>query len=234
MESKLINQNTEEPSRIIVDQVSLKTILDKKYRLRVMTFLIFFNVIYIFSSCSLLIANTQSLDDINSYFYPFHVLDFVGSFAFAVVESNALILAGIVTITEPRFILLSLNCGLTFIAAALFLILPSHWEVTSHWIEFSAQVFLTSIDLIFIWVQFKDNTNPLYKYRFIEIGLVVVMLISSILKLFIYGGVLRIGNHDPEQTAHFLEFIGEIINSLFALVFLITIFSKEQKEMDEL
>lgn len=234
MESKLINQATEETTRIMMNQIGFKEILEKKHKLRVMTFLIFFNVIYIFSSMTLLIANTQSLDAINTYFYPFHVLDFVGSFLFAVVESNALILAGIVTVAEPRFFLLCLNCGLTFIAAVLFLLLPAYWEVTSHWIEFSAQVFLTSIDLIFIWVQFKDETNPLYKYRFIEIGLVIVMLTSSITKLFIYGGVLRIGNHDPEQTAHFLEFIGEIINSLFALVFLITIYSKEEKEMNEL
>lgn len=231
MESKLLNKD-EGTTSLTVEQFSLKSVLEKKQKLRVMTFLIFFNVIYIFSSFTLLISNTQSLDAINSYFYPFHVLDFVGSFAFAVVESASLILAGIVSVTEPRFILLGFNCGLTFIAATLFLLLPSYWEVTSHWIEFSAQVFLTSIDLIFIWIQFKDKTNPLYKYRFIEIGLVVVMLIFSITKLFIYGGILRIGNHDPEQTAHFLEFIGEIVNSLFALIFLMTIYSKAEKEAE--
>lgn len=201
-----------------------------KSRSFILTLLIFFTICYFFSSASLFIANTQSLESIDSYFHPFHNLDFIGSFIFAVVECISLISAEIIVFGEPRFFMVFINVGLTLIAAILFLIKAEYWEVTSHWIEFSAQVFLTSIDLVFISNQFKDKENVLYKFRYYEVGLILILLLSSVVKLFIYGGVIDF-HMDGEQLAHYLEFIGEMINSSFALLFLFTIYNELQTKI---
>lgn len=191
----------------------------------IIMFFIILSSVYFFSSSTLLIANTQNIKTIDVYFLPFHNLDFLGSLVFAIVEAMALIYAEIIVFGEPRFFLVFFNVGLTFVAAALFLIKADYWEITSHWIEFSAQVFLTSIDLVFITAQFKDNSNPLYKYRYFEIILVIILLISSIIKLFIYGNIIRIYDIDGEQMAHYLEFIGEMINTSFAVMFLLVYYN---------
>ena len=195
-----------------------------------LVFLIFVSICYFFSTTSLLIANTQSLESIDSYMLPFHNLDFIGSFVFALIESLTLIYAEVIVFGEPRFFLVLINVGLTLVAAILFLIKSDYWEVTSHWIEFSAQVFLTSIDLIFIYHQFKDTNNPLYKYRYYEVALVFALLLSSIFKLLFYGNIIKTGI-DGEKLAHYLEFIGEQINVCFALIFLFVLYSQNEKKL---
>lgn len=186
----------------------------------IIIFLIIYTTIYFFSSMCLFIANTQGPEVIEKFEIAFHSLDFIGSFIFALVEGISLIMSNIVVVGELRFYLLVLNIGMTLTGSILFILSPEYWEITSHWIEFSAQVFLTLTDLIFISVQFKRNKdNILYKYRYYELIFVIMLLFCSIFKLFIFGNVFYFGI-DPEQLAHYFEFSGEMANSIFALLFL--------------
>lgn len=235
-----MNDNSKNKESILLVQSTNKTI--ELYKIRydelkakqnLLIFLVFVTIIYFFTTSSLLIANTRSLEDIESYFLPFHDLDFVGSFVFALVEALTLISAELIVFGEPRFFLVFLNVGLTLIAAVLFLIKPEYWEVPSHWIEFSAQIFLTSIDLVFIYTQFKDTKNPLYKYRYIEIILVIILLTSSIFKLLFYGNVISTGM-DGEQLAHYLEFTGEMVNTIFALTFILVLYGQNVKNIQNI
>lgn len=186
----------------------------------IIIFLIIYTTVYFFSSMCLFIANTQGPEVIEHFEIAFHTLDFIGSFIFALVEGISLIMSNIVAVGELRFYLLVLNIGMTLTGSILFILSPEYWEITSHWIEFSAQVFLTLTDLIFISVQFKKNKDSiLYKYRYFELIFIIILLFCSIFKLFIFGNIINFGI-DPEQLAHYFEFSGEMANSLFAILFL--------------
>lgn len=200
----------------------------------IIIFLIIYTAIYFFSSMCLFIANTQGPEVIEGFEIAFHSLDFIGSFIFALVEGISLLMSNIVVVGELRFYLLVLNIGMTLTGSILFILSPAYWEITSHWIEFSAQVFLTLTDLIFISVQFKKNKESiLYKYRYYELIFVVVLLVSSVFKLFVFGDAVNFGI-DPEQLAHFFEFSGEMANSMFALLFLTAYYSDIGLKIDTL
>ena len=73
--------------------------------------------------------------------------------------------ANMITIGSLRFLIITLNIGMTYVAAVLFTMDPHFWEMPSHWIEFCAQICITFSDLIFVFHQFKNTDNLLYKYR---------------------------------------------------------------------
>ncbi len=188
----------------------------KKFSLSIMLFYI---IIYFFCCLALLIANCQDPDIIElKYNVPFHMLDFWGSFGFALIEAAILVIADMVTIGSMRYFIVAVNIGTTLIAAILFSFNPEFWEVPCHWIEFSAQIFITLSDILFIFHQFKKTENVLYKYRYYELGLVLFFACSAVTKLLVYGDVISLGI-DGEQAAHFFEYCGEMVNALFAFVF---------------
>merc|ERR1712222_274790 len=137
------------------------------------SFFLIMLVLYFFSSLTLLIANTQSMVVIESkYNVPFHMLDFWGSFLFTLTECAILVNAGMISITSFRFLIVSFNIGMTFNAAVLFSMNTEYWEIPCHWIEFSAQICIAIADLLFVFHQFKNTENILYKYRYYEASMI--------------------------------------------------------------
>jgi hypothetical protein len=193
-------------------------------------FMLFFLVLYFFSSCTLLIANCQSMKIIEEkYNIPFTAIDFWGSFFFTLVEACILVNANILSIGSLRFLIVAFNIGMTLIAAVLYSLNPEFWEVPCHWIEFVAQICIALSDLIFIFHQFKNKTdNILYRYRYYEALVISILVLGNIFKLLLFGGGIKIGM-DGEQAAHFIEYIGEMINTIFAFLFT-TILFKECEE----
>ncbi len=82
------------------------------------------------------------------------MLDFYGAFFFALVEGCVLILTRIVTIDNIfKLLLISINIGGTLVALILTVFNAEFFEQTSHWIEYTVQLFLTLTDFIFIFGQ---------------------------------------------------------------------------------
>lgn len=213
-----------------------KTIVKKdqysnyKRKKLMLSLMLFYIIIYFFCCLTLLIANCQPPEIIDSkYNVPFHMLDFWGSFGFALIEAAILVTADMVEIGSFRYFIVAINIGTTLIAAVLFSFNPEFWEIPCHWIEFSAQIFITLSDILFIFHQFKKaENNILYKFRFWELGLVLFFALGAVMKLLIFGEVIRMGI-DAEQAAHFFEYSGEMVNTIFAFVFTLVMY-KECKE----
>jgi hypothetical protein len=185
------------------------------------SFMLFFLVIYFFNCLTLFILNCQPMEIISEkYEIPFHMLDFWGSFIFTLIEGCILVNANIVTIESIRFPFIAFNIGMTLLAAVLYSVNPEYWEVPAHWIEYFAQICIVLSDLSFIFHQFKNTENILYKYRYFESVLICFLVIFNFLKLLLYGEVISWG-FPGEQSAHFIEFLGEMINAAFAFLFTI-------------
>jgi hypothetical protein len=204
-----------------------------KFKKLILSLMLFYIIINFFCCSTLLIANFQSPEVIEKYYdLPFHLLDFWGSFGFALIESAILVLADMVIIGSYRYFIITFNIGATLIAAILFSFNPEFWEVPCHWIEYSAQIFITLSDVLFIFHQFKKTENILYKYRYYELGFVLFFSLAAVIKLLVYGNVIYLGL-DPEKASHFFEFIGEMFNSVFAFVFTMLIYNECQENFKE-
>lgn len=59
----------------------------------------------------------------------------------------------------------------------------------------------------------------MYKYRYYETFIIVLIFVMNFLKLLVFGGVIPSDNE--ERSAHFLEYSGEMINDCFAIFFII-------------
>ncbi len=215
---------------MIREHENIKTVKKKKFALGIMLFYI---VIYFFVSATLLIANCQDQDIIEKeYDTPFHFLDFWGSFIFACVEVSILSLASMLEFGSLRFFIGLIGIGTTLITAILFSFNQEFWGLPCHWLEFSAQIFLTISDLFFILNQFKNKDNILYKYRYIEVSLVILLLCASVVKLLVFGDIF--GFPQAERVAHFIEFTGEMTNAIFAFLFTYLLYKECENQLDEI
>lgn len=211
---------------IMIKNDQFKKIQSEKLFISIM---LFFLVLYFFSSLTLLIANCQPMEIIDTkYNVPFHMIDFWGSFIFTLVEASILINTNMLTIGSLRFLMIAFNIGMTLLAAVLFSMNTEFWEIPCHWIEFFAQIFITFSDMIFIFHQFKNTDNILYKYRYIEAGMISILVIGNCFKLLIFGDVIYVGMNG-EQAAHFIEYIAEMCNTVIAFLFTIVTY----RECDE-
>ncbi|CAK88371.1 unnamed protein product (macronuclear) [Paramecium tetraurelia] len=198
---------------------------EHKFKKFIFAFFVLVIVLNFFCNLSLFIANFQTQEVIEEYFYlPFHQLDFWGAFFFALSEGCVLILTGIVTLDSYKIYLIIINIGGTLVALILFLFNPELFEPTSHWIEYSVQLLLTLTDFLFIFQQ--DKTSLMYKYRYSESFIIIVTFIMSLIKLLIYGDIIPT-NDDGERQAHYLEYSGEMINDCFAIFFIVIQLNKE-------
>jgi hypothetical protein len=205
-----------------------ENLLYLKIKKFVLGFMFFYITIYFFSSTTLLIANSQGQEKIEENFSGgFHLLDFLGSFIFALVEASALVISGMMSIGDLRFFTAMFNVGCTLVALILYSFNPEYWEVPAHWCEYAAQVCLTLADFFFVLHNFKDKENILYRYRFCEIIIISLLTLASILKLFVFGSIIVLSDH-PDHDAHYFEFIGEMCNAMFAFTFTYFLF-KENK-----
>ncbi|CAD8085260.1 unnamed protein product [Paramecium primaurelia] len=222
-----INRFTEQNKNLIYTHIYK----DHKFKKNILIFFILVIVINFFCNLSLLVANCHPQDVIeDNYYLPFHMLDFYGSFFFALSEGCVLILTGIVTIDSIKIYLIIVNIGGTLVALILFTFDPEFFEVTSHWIEYSVQLLLTLTDFLFIFQQ--DKQSLMYKYRFYESCIIILAFIMSFLKLLVFGGVIPT-NGQNERIAHFLEYSGEMINDCFAIFFIILQLNIERQYMLE-
>jgi hypothetical protein len=208
----------------------IKSLKLKKF---VLGFMLFYITIYFFTSTALLIANSQSQENIEEHFVSgFHSLDFWGSFFFALVEALALIFASMMNIGDWRFFIALFNVGSTLVALVLFSFSPEYWEVPAHWCEYAAQVCLTLADFFFVLHNFKDKDNILFRYRVWEIIIVSLLTLASVLKLFIYGSVI-VMSKNPEHDTHYFEFIGEMCNAIFAFAFTYLLYKESNQALEE-
>ncbi|KAL3905756.1 MAG: hypothetical protein SGILL_009547 [Bacillariaceae sp.] len=191
-------------------------------------------LIYVAIVSSLLAANNLSQDLIEErYFAPFHYTEFWSAFVFTLLEAFILIgdsaLAFQTTWEMCMLYLLGFNVVTSLIAAMLFTLHPETYEETSHLIEYASQIAVTMVDFVFIFQGSDGVGSPLQlgssqysnKKRvpiFAKVAFATLLLIMDIFKFLFYLDIIptRIGE---ERSSHYLEFVGELLNSLWAFVY---------------
>jgi hypothetical protein len=190
-------------------------------------FYILLVVMYFGVSAALLGANFYDQVVIEEhYLLPFHLAEFWSQFLFSILEAFILVAANILDVgTVGKFfqlLLVALNVILTLIAALLFTFSPLLFERPAHYIEYVAQITLTLANFVFIF-QLDRKTIAWKRFRVVEIVVVSILLVLAIVKLLLFIPVIHT-SIGPERSSHFLEFIGEMGNALFAFSFAFLLF----------
>lgn len=207
---------------------------DLKMKKTALIFVLFYLIVYFFCCCSLLIANFKHSVVIgNNYFYYFHMVNFSGSFSFAIIQTFIFNISKIIEVGDTLYILISLNIGTTLLPIILFSFNSEFWILVCHRIEFCALIFLTLSNLLFIFHKFRFTENTLFKYRYCLAVLVVVLSITAVSRLFDFGLIEELGMRLQLRT-HFFEFIGEMINGLFAFIFTLFMYKEYESSIKHL
>mmetsp|Transcript_3241 Transcript_3241/g.8267 ORF Transcript_3241/g.8267 Transcript_3241/m.8267 type:complete len:325 (+) Transcript_3241:254-1228(+) len=154
----------------------------------------------------------------------FHLLEFWGTFFFAVVECISLT-------STPKSILniydnpLTLRLVLFFniVAASLPAILMTmnyeYFEIMSHEIEYFNEITMSFVDVVLLWSLCRDKENEGGKGR--SWRMTAIACIVAMVQLAVYNGMGRTedGDMKGEVPAHYLEFTFGIISSLIAFWF---------------
>jgi hypothetical protein len=173
---------------------------------------LFLVLLYVGLNVALLGANFASQDFIEQHYYQtFHMISFWGVFGFTLLEAHVLIATGIVSWPHRlQTILILFNVMASFATAVLFSIDPQVYEVPAHYMEYSVQILISCVNILFL--QTTTSTGTLIIRRRFELAVAIVVLGLSIATLIVYAT-------GAERSAHFCEFINEIFNGLFTLFF---------------
>jgi hypothetical protein len=201
---------------------------------------VFLIMVYIGLFVALLAANFKSQEFIeDNYYLAFHLSSFWGVAVFTVLEAFILVAADAIIFTWEKWwyfvgaLLILINVVASFTAALLFSLDPEVYEVESHYIEYSTQILISSINFVFIfsYLGTKSQTSVFYRYRYLEMLIAFLVLVLSIIQLFIYSGVLKTPM-EAERAAHFVEFANEIFNGLFALLYAVATYLDIKEKVD--
>ncbi|KAL3937829.1 MAG: hypothetical protein SGBAC_007141 [Bacillariaceae sp.] len=193
---------------------------------------------YIGLVIALLAANNFDQDTVieKFYFLPFHMYEFWGSVYFALVEGYILLVAddnsflALDQSSQSTLVhMLSINVVSTMVAASLFTLNPSIFEVPSHYIEYTSQVTVTFIDAYFMMLPRNGSKHLRDRRKMgdriptrVQQGYFVLLLLADVAKFLLYANLLptltaSIGN---ERSSHYVEFTVELLNSLWAFVYI--------------
>jgi len=188
---------------------------------------------YIGIQLGLLSANFQSQDFIEANYYaPFHFIEFWAIFCFTIMESLILFITGNLTtddwMSTIQTVVLLFNVVFSLIPAILFSLYPEFYEVPSHYLEYSIQILITSIDFIFIFKSSSKNDNKTYYYS--KMAFAIGTFCLSIFQILVYAEAFSVGI-EAERAAHFCEFSNESANGCFALWYGFEMYSKYKDDL---
>jgi len=184
--------------------------------------------------------NFRDQDFIESnYYLPFHLLEFWAVFAFTLIEAFVLVSTGTLDINGPWTHILQIGLAwfdilFTLIIAIIFSMDPQEYEIPAHFMEYSAQVFITLINFIFLINYLRNKTyqgTVFWRFRYFEILLAVFTFFLSIFQFFIYTEVIPTAP-GGERSTHFFEFITESINALFVLWFSAVTYRQMNRQLE--
>jgi hypothetical protein len=206
----------------------------RQNRLLIYVFLI---VLYIGLNAALLGANFKSQDFIELfYFSSFHLTAFWSVFGFTLLEAFILISTDILSWSNKLQTLLVLfNVMSTFATATLFTFDPHEFEVPAHYMEYTVQILISGVNIIFLQSYMNRNGDPesmVYKLRYLEMTVALLVLGLSMLTLVLYTGVIPL-KIESERAAHFCEFTNEIFNGIFALAYAISCFTDVRNKLEK-
>jgi len=196
---------------------------------------LFILLVYIGLNAALLGANQKPQAYIEeNYYLIFHMTSFWAVFVFTLMEALLLISVDkIVWSNKFQFLIVMFNVMTTFTTALLFTIYPREYEVPAHYMEYSAQIFISSVNVIFVrnYTLTANMSGMFYKLRHVEIFVAWLMVTFSFFQLFIYSGLIPVAM-GGERAGHMCEFCNEIFNGGFAFVYTLVLYSDVTQDLN--
>jgi hypothetical protein len=194
-------------------------------------------LVYFGVASSLLGANCLSQTVIESELYiPFHMAEFWSAFLFALLEAFILLASNVLSVESTwqklQVLLVGFNVVATLTPALLFIYSSELLEVPAHYMEYGAQITIAATNFIFISQQVAGSSNSWRKFRVMEFVFAMVVFAMAILKLLFFVPLIEV-EMEAERASHFFEFIGEMANSLFALLFAFLMFLDLERRIKE-
>uniref|UniRef100_A0A0G4FU46 Uncharacterized protein n=1 Tax=Chromera velia CCMP2878 TaxID=1169474 RepID=A0A0G4FU46_9ALVE len=174
-----------------------------------------FCIIYIGINVVCTIINSMSGAFREENAHTFHLLEFWGTFVFTLVDVLALVyspksLGKIYRNPTALKLIVFFNVILAFIPAVLVSIDLETFELPSHEIEYTNEITMAFVDLIFLLSLLRRETVPDSKTSFF---LGVAALLVAVVQLSVYNFIDGPGGELGERWAHYCEFIFEIMSA---------------------
>lgn len=246
-----------------------------KERLSYFSIYILAIVLFMGLNGALLLANLPSQQFIEDHYaFMFHMLSFWGVFLFTLVEAALLISTGVASLssiseggtTGNRIsgyfsIVILVDVVFSFVSALLYTMDPEFFEVPSHYLEYSIQIPISCVNLMFVEDRIldrqrsgdklcattsmneriptvKDDSSSTAKTGFFSIRNIdwvdfpsLIPVALSLLQLLLYSGILST-NMSPERASHFCEFLNELLNGMFALQYALRSYATTQRQLN--
>lgn len=203
-------------------------------------FLLYIMAILLFVGLNgaLLVANFRDQQEIEeNYGLLFHLFSFWGVFIFTLVEATLLIGTGVVSRTNKfQSAMILGDVCFSFLSAILFTLDPEIFEIPAHYVEYLIQIPISCVNLIFVnnyaSSSRPDNNSSGQARSFLEKGVSLLPVLSSVLQLLFYTEAIHT-EMGPERSAHFCEFVNEILNGAFAFSYAIVNYNQWNQELDQ-
>ena len=137
--------------------------------------------------------------------------------------------ASLVSMDTLTLTLVSINVVTAAIAATLFTMDPELYEVPSHYIEYASQITVTLVDYLFILGGGRTQGPTSSWWQHGQVLLATLLLLMAIVKLFLYSGLIP--TPSAEHSSHYVEFIGELVNSTWAFWFALQLYHRQQDQV---
>mmetsp|Transcript_40406 Transcript_40406/g.94940 ORF Transcript_40406/g.94940 Transcript_40406/m.94940 type:complete len:314 (-) Transcript_40406:682-1623(-) len=163
-------------------------------------------------------VNSHAPDDPPVSDVTYHLVEFWGTFVFAVVECISLTstpksLATVYENPATLKLILFFNVVATLLPAVLVSLNLEEFEILSHNVEYMNELTMSFVDLVLLWSLVQINPKTL--------ATAAIAIVIALVQLGVYNGMGRTENGDMvgEVPGHYLEFAFEIISSLIAFWF---------------
>ena len=144
-------------------------------------------------------------------------------------KKKTLWLSSLVSMDTLTLTLVSINVVTAAIAATLFTMDPELYEVPSHYIEYASQITVTLVDYLFILGGGRTQGPTSSWWQHGQVLLATLLLLMAIVKLFLYSGLIP--TPSAEHSSHYVEFIGELVNSTWAFWFALQLYHRQQDQV---
>ena len=172
--------------------------------------------------------------------YTYHLIEFWGTFGFALVECASLVISTPKSLLQIYYnpimlkLLLFFNIVATLVPALLVTLNLEEFEILSHEVEYLNELTMTFVDLVLAYSLFggddridRKKTTPLSeedeKQNNFRNKVIAACISGSValIQLGVYNGMGKTEDGDMvgEVPAHYLEFVFEIVSSIIAFWF---------------
>ncbi|CAJ1339887.1 unnamed protein product [Effrenium voratum] len=183
------------------------------------------SLVYVGINICTLVMNSMDADFRRDHKLLFHRTEFWATFFFACLQVYALVgcprqLQDIFRRPFTVKCVMVLNVVATLVPAGLVTVSLDYFEVCSHEVEYSNEITMAILDMIFVYSLVKKHSLRESGLLF-QFAATVLTLAIAVIQLGIYNGLGGTHGGPGEQLAHYFEFVFEGFSGFISFLFCI-------------